>query len=476
MPASAQDYALSWMHIGKPEGQDAMQSPAGIYSEIRGFLLNELWRPDLGELSRLQQLAYKLIRFLFVLVREVSTGQLTLRAMSLVYTTLLSMVPLIAVSFSVLKAFGAHNQIEPLLYNLVEPLGEQGDELVLNMLGFVENMKVGVLGSLGMALLLYTVISLIQKVELSFNHVWHTQASRTLSRRFSDYLSVIMVGPVLVFVAMGLTASMMNSSIMLAVMSVEPFGSLLVLLSQLVPFILITLAFTFVYMFVPNTRVKFGSALVGAIVGGVLWQGTGLAFAQFAAGSTKYAAIYSGFAILLMFMIWLYLSWLILLIGAQVAFFHQYPDRVRLTDKRLPLNGRFREQLVLLVMYRIAHVFVNRGKPLTLELLADQLRLPIDRVAEVVQLLQDRGLLVETASEPPEYLLGQDPATLNLSQVIGIVRGPREEQALLQGRVASEPPVDAVLSRMDHAITEALGETTLRDLVTGEPATRAASV
>ncbi|MEQ9394520.1 YihY/virulence factor BrkB family protein [Haliea sp.] len=453
-----------------------MQSPAGIYSTIRGFLLNELWRPDLAQLSWIQQLAYKAVRFLFVLVREVSSGQLTLRAMSLVYTTLLSMVPLIAVSFSVLKAFGVHNQIEPLLYNLVAPLGEQGDEIVLNILGFVENMKVGVLGSVGMALLLYTVISLIQKVEVSFNYVWHAEAPRTLSRRFSDYLSVIMVGPVLVFAAMGLTASMMNSTVMLAVMHVEPFGSLLVLMSRLVPFLLITLAFTFVYMFVPNTRVRFGSALVGAIIGGVLWQGTGLAFAQFAAGSTKYAAIYSGFAILIMFMIWLYLSWLILLIGAQVAFYHQYPDRIRLTDKRIPLSGRFREQLALLVMYRIAHVFVYRGKPQTLEMLADHLRLPMDRVGEVVQLLQDRGLLVETASEPPEYLLGQDPATLGLAQLLASIRGPREEQTRLERQVASELPVDEVLSRMELAVNEALGAVTLRELVSREVEANPASV
>jgi membrane protein len=449
-------------------GQGAMQSPAGVYSQIRGFLLNELWRPDLAQLAWPQQLAYKTIRFLFVLVREVSAGQLTLRAMSLVYTTLLSLVPLIAVSFSVLMAFGVQNQIEPLLYNMVEPLGKQGEEIVVNILGFVENMKIGVLGSVGLALLLYTVVSLIQKIEESFNYVWHAKSARPLSRRFSDYLSVIMVGPVLVFSAVGVSASMMNSSVMQAVMNVEPFGSLLVLLSKLLPFVLVTLAFTFVYMFVPNIRVKFGSALVGAIVGGVLWQATGLAFAQFAAGSTRYAAIYSGFAILIMFMIWLYLSWLILLIGAQVAFFHQYPDRVRLTDKRIPLSGRFCEQLALLVMYRIAQVFVHRGKSQTLEMLADQLRLPIDRVGEVVQLLQDRELLVETASEPPEYLLGQDPATLGLAELLTIIRGPREEQTRLERQVASELPVDDLLSRMDAAVTEALGETTLRDLVAGE--------
>ncbi|MEQ9462798.1 MAG: YhjD/YihY/BrkB family envelope integrity protein [Haliea sp.] len=451
-----------------------MQSPVGVYGQVRGFLLNELWRPDLAQLSWLQQLAYKTIRFLFVLIREISQGQLTLRAMSLVYTSLLSMVPLLAVSFSVLKAFGVHNQIEPLLYNLVQPLGEQGNEIVLNVLGFVENMKVGVLGSVGMALLLYTVVSLIQKIEVSFNYVWHAKAARPLSRRFSDYLSVIMVGPVLVFSAMGLTASMMNSNIMQAVISVEPFGSLLLMISKLLPFMLVVLAFTFVYMFVPNTRVKFGSALMGALVGGVLWQGTGLAFAQFASGSTKYAAIYSGFAILIMFMIWLYLSWLILMIGAQVAFFHQYPERVRLTDKRIPLSGRFREQLALLVMYRVADVFVHRGMPLSLDKLADQLRVPLDRVGEVVQLLQDRELLVETASEPPEYLLGHDPATLGMAQLLGSIRSPRGEQALLEGRVASEPLVDDMLGRMDQAVNEALGDVTLRDMVTSEAASPAA--
>lgn len=476
MAVSAEDNALSWVLIGKPKGQDAMQSPVGIYGEIKGFLHNELWRGDIEHLAWPQRLAYKIIRFLFVLIREISTGQLTLRAMSLVFTSLLSMVPLIAVSFSVLKAFGVHNQIEPLLRNLVEPLGAQGDEIVVNILGFVENMKVGVLGSLGMALLLYTVISLIQKVEISFNYVWHAETSRTLSRRFSDYLSVIMVGPVLVFAAMGLTASMMNSTVMQAVMNVEPFGSLLVLLSRLVPFILITLAFTFVYMFVPNTRVKFSSALLGAFIGGVLWQGSGLVFAEFAAGSTRYAAIYAGFAILIMFMIWLYLSWLILLIGAQVAFFHQYPERIRLTDKRGPLSGRFREQLALLVLYRITDVFVHRGRPLTLEKLSDQLRVPLDRIGEVVQLLQRRQLLVESASEPPEYLLGQDPATVSLAQLFTTIRSPREEQALLEGKVASEPPVDALLGRIDRAINEAMGEATLRDLVTGEADAEAASV
>lgn len=445
-----------------------MQSPAGIYGAVQAFMLNELWRADLKQLSSPLRWAYKAIRFLFVLVREVSQGQLTLRAMSLVYTTLLSIVPLLAVSFSVLKAFGVHNQIEPLLYDLVAPLGEQGDEIVLKLLDFVENMKVGVLGSLGLALLLYTVVSLIQKVEVSFNHVWRAKSSRSISRRFSDYLSVIMVGPVLVFSAMGLTASMMNSGVMQSVMDIEPFGSLLVLTSRLLPLLLVILAFTFAYVFVPNTRVQFTSALVGGLVGGTLWQASGLAFAEFAAGSTKYAAIYSGFAILIMFMIWLYVSWLILLVGAQVAFYHQYPERIRLSDQRVPLSGRFREQLTLLVIFQIARSFVNKAPPLTIDKLADTLQVPPDRVAEAIELLASRDLLVETSSEPPEYLVARDPATLTMAQLLRSIRSPNEEQALMECRVTSVEAIDSLLVGIDDAVGAQLGERTLRDCVAAE--------
>lgn len=445
-----------------------MQGPYGIYVQAKEFLLNELWRADVDSLGWLQRYSYKVLRLLFVLIREFANGQLNLRAMSLVYTTLLSMVPLLAVSFSVLKAFGVHNQIEPLLLNLVQPLGDKGNEVVVNVLGFVENMKVGVLGSLGLALLLYTVVSLLQKVESSFNYVWHAKSSRSLSRRFSDYLSVIMVGPVLVFSAIGMTASMMNSAVVQRVVSIEPFGSLMVLLSNLMPFLLVILAFSFVYMFVPNTKVKFSSALVGAAVGGTLWQTSGLVFAEFAASSTKYAAIYSGFAILILFMIWLYLSWLILLLGSQVAYYYQYPEQIRLSNQRLPLSGRFREQMGLLVMYWIAHRFVHDGKPLSIEELSQLLQMPGDRIGESLQLLQDKGLLLESGNEPPEYLLLHDPASLRVSDLLNKMRQPDEEQAMMESRVASVTAVDALMENMEQGVREHLNQLTLRELVLGD--------
>ena len=445
-----------------------MQSPAGYYGKIKNFLLDELWRTDIESLNRVSAWGYRGARLLFVLVREFSSGQLNLRAMSLVYTTLLSMVPLLAVSFSVLKAFGVHNQIEPLLLNLVEPLGIKGEELVATLLGFVENMKVGVLGSLGLALLLYTVISLIQKVENAFNYVWHTESARSFSRRFSDYLSVIMVGPVLVFSALGLTASMMSSQFVQAIVSIEPFGTLLVLATKLIPFILILAAFCFVYLFIPNTRVKFRSALVGAVVGGTLWQGCGLVFAEFAASSTKYDAIYSGFAILVMFMIWLYLNWLILLIGARVAYYYQYPEQVQQSSERIPLHGRFREQMGLLALYWIAHRFVHEGKPLDLETLSQLLHMPADRVSETLNMLEARALIAESSSDPAEYLLLHDPASQTIAELVEVIRRPDEDCRLMEERASSVADVDSLMLRMETAKREHLDGMTLRDLVLGE--------
>ena len=442
-----------------------MQSPLGYYDQIKSFLENRLWRADIESMALPQRYGYKFVRFLFVLMREFANGQLNLRAMSLVYTTLLSMVPLLAVSFSVLKAFGVHNQIEPLLLNLVQPLGEKGNEIVVNLLGFVENMKVGVLGSVGLALLLYTVVSLIQKVESSFNYVWHAKSTRPFSRRFSDYLSVIMVGPVLMFSAIGMTASLMNSDVVQALVSIEPFGSIMLVVTKLIPFLLIIMAFTFVYMFMPNTRVKFTAALVGAVVGGALWQSTGLVFAEFASSSTKYAAIYSGFAILVLFMIWLYLSWFILLLGSQVAYYVQYPEQIRLSNQRVPLSGRLREQTALLTIYWIAHRFVRHKKPLSIAELCQLLAIPAERVTETVQMLMDRELVVETNDEPSTYVLQSDPANMTVAEFLQIVRRPNDEQSMMNDQIQSVGGVDEVMAQLESSVGEKLAGLTLRKLV-----------
>lgn len=379
-----------------------------------------LWNQASASETSLRRALRLPARFVYALTRDLAEGQLTLRAMSLVYTTLLSLVPLLAFSFSVLKGFGVHRQIEPLLYEFLLPLGEQGAQITDQIIAFVENVRGGVLGGIGLALLLFTVISMIQKVEDTFNYIWQVQKSRSLARRFSDYLSVILVGPVLMVTAMGLLATISSSETMQAIAEVQPFGALLSAIGRLAPFTLVVVVFAFVYAFVPNTRVRLGAALVGAALAGAVWTLGGSLFATLIVGSTRYAAIYSSFAIAIVALIWLYLSWLVLLLGAQVAFYVQNPRRLRLGRNRLKITIAQVERLGLGIMQEVARGFRSGERP-GFDGLAKALDHPARSLEDITSRLEAAGLLTHT--EEGTFVPGRDPQTITLAEVFDAVRG-----------------------------------------------------
>jgi membrane protein len=364
-----------------------------------------------------------------------------------------------------LKGFGVHNQIEPLLLSFLAPLGPQGLELTNSIMGFVENIKVGVLGSLGLVFLLYTVVSLVQKVESAFNYVWQVGQLRGLAQRFSNYLSVILIGPVLVFAALGMTATAMNNSLVQQLMSVEPLGSALLTLSKLVPYLLVIAAFTFIYMFIPNTRVNMSAATIGGVVAGVLWQSSGWAFAAFIASSSKYAAIYSGFAIGVLLLIWLYVNWLVLLLGAQVAFYVQYPQYLSRHPVQLRPSNRLRERLAFQIMFMVADHHINGRAPWTAEDLIRQLGLPMEPVHNVLRLMVDAGFLAETGGDPPAYLPRNDVDTMSLFELYEVVRSAGENRFLTIKSLPHQQQVEEVMAAIQRAIQAELGARTLKDLV-----------
>ena len=400
-----------------------------------------------------------------MVVHDLADGQLTLRAMSLVYTTLLSLVPLLAVSFSVLKAFGVHNQVEPLLLNVLAPMGEKGAEVASRILGFVENIKVGFLGGIGLVLLFYTVMSLIQKIERAFNYVWRVNRPRTLLEGFSNYFSVLFIGPVLIFSALAVTATVMNASIVQQIAAIEPFGSALRVATKMVPYLLVIAAFTFVYIFMPNTRVRFSAALIGAVVAAMLWQSMGWAFASFVASSTKYTAIYSSFAILFFFMLWLYVAWLILLVGASVAFYLQHPEYLGTMNRDIRLSGRLQERSALLVMFLIARHYYEGKAAWSVEALARRLGLPSAPLGEIVLALEARGLLLKTGEDTPAYVPARDLEHVRLRDVLAAVRSAGEGADLNPRGLVSEPAIEALVEELAGAVDDRLRERTLRDLV-----------
>ncbi|MEX0959295.1 MAG: YihY/virulence factor BrkB family protein [Burkholderiales bacterium] len=423
-----------------------------------------IWGGQLEAMPRWKAHLLQSLRLLLVVARDIAQGQLTLRAMSLVYTTLLALIPLLALAFSILKAFGVYNQIEPMLINFLAPLGEQGEEIAQRITQFIENLNVGVLGSVGLALLLYIAVSLMQKIEISFNFIWHITQLRSIGQRFSSYLSVLLVGPLLVFSAMGLTASATNVEVVRNVLELEPLGRLFYLIGQTLPYLLVIGAFTFLYIFLPNTRVRLVPALVGGTAGGILWQTAGWAFALFVVTSTRYSAIYSSFAILVLFMIWIYLSWLILLIGASVAFYVQHPQYLIARGGEPALSIRMRERLALVIMRHIALRHMAGDPPWNLQQLTQTLGVPMHAVQAVLEALERGGLLAESNDDPPGYLPARDLAEIPISDLMDVVRSAGENRFLSPDILPVPGDIAELIRQLNESADATLEGKSIRDL------------
>ncbi|MGD8429414.1 MAG: YihY/virulence factor BrkB family protein [Ectothiorhodospiraceae bacterium] len=415
-------------------------------------------------MPRWQRAGVLAARIGYAVTRDLAQGQLTLRAMSLVYTTLLSLVPLLAVSFSLLKAFGVHNQIEPALAQFLAPLGPQGAEITRRTVEFVENIRVGVLGALGLAMLLYTVIGLMQKIEEAFNVTWRVSRSRSLAQRFSDYLSVLLVGPVLVFSAIGITASVLGSELVRTLSAVEPLGVVIDFAAALTPYVLIIAAFTFVYVFVPNTRVRLRSALLGAVVAGLGWQTTGWVFGSVIVVSGRYTAVYSAFATLIFFMLWLYLSWLILLVGASIAYYHQNPRRVQLLGDEPRLSPRLRERIGLAAMALIARRQYAREPMPGAQAIADELRLPQEPVTRVLDGLAGAGILAHCSDRDEAYLPAAPLDTTTVVEVLGALRRQDETTGLDPRSMWTPQTVEDLIGTIDATVAARLDSLTIKEL------------
>ena len=425
----------------------------------------EVWHKDVHTMGRSRRILVFWLRMLHVLGQDIAHGDLNLRAMSLVYTSILSLVPLLAFAFAVLKGFGVQNKMKPMLLNFFAPMGPKGAEMTGKIIDFVDNVKAGVLGILGLMLLLYTVISLVRKIESAFNHVWRVREPRTFVEGFGHYLSVIMIGPLLLVGALGVTATLSSHTAVDNIVGWAPIGVLIVAVAKILPYVLVISAFTFIYIFVPHTYVSFKAALSGAVAAGIAWELAGWVFATLTVSSTRLTAIYSGFAILVMFMIWLYVSWLIVLLGSQIAFYIQNPELVRHGLRRNEVGGRTMERVALHVMYLVGRAYHESHTPWSREQLSRRLHLPTDIVLDVIERLRHRGLLMMVTGRIRRYVPSTDMSKITLKEIILAVRQNPVHTGDADRHIKSISQAEEVMFRLDRAIEQTLGEKTLRDLV-----------
>jgi membrane protein len=403
----------------------------------------------------------RVLRYPAALIRDWLGGELNIRAMSLAYTTLLSLVPLLVFTFAILKGLGARGDLKFILQEFFRPLGSGANQLTDIVLQFVNNMRGELLGSLGLGFLVYTVITTIRKIEGSFNFVWRIDRPRSIGRRLVEYLSVMILGPILLAVTLGLLGSAEQSALARWLGDVEPFAEILRFAGKALPYLIVAVFFGFVYWFIPNTHIEPRAAVIGGVTAGLIWALVGKVYTAVLLYSSRMVAVYTGFAIVLTTLIWVYLSWLILLIGAQLAFYLQFPQYLRHGQHSIELGGSERELVGVSIMYLIGSDYLKGETPWNAAGLAARLDLPGIALAPVLARLERAGLIVATEQE--HFLPGRDLAGILLADILQAVRTQT-------GGLAMEiQPVNEAAQLMrgvESALRDRLGSRSLKDLIT----------
>ena len=420
-----------------------------------------IWRDDddrIESLSAGQLLFRRAVRIQVAVVRDIGMGQHGLYAASLVYTTLLALAPMLALCFSIIKSFGGADTLEPFLRHILSPLGSQGLALVPRLTEFVNNINVGVLGAVGLAFLIFSVLSLMQKVEEAFNHIWRVATPRSLGKRIRDHLSVLLIGPLFIFLSIGMTATLRYEDTLGRWLGIDGLDTLAAQALAFVPWVLFTLAFTALYVFMPNTRVRIIPALVAGALTALGWKVLGLMFSLFVAESANYAAIYSAFAALVLLMLWLYMAWLLVLAGSSVAYYLQYPDNMRLGGPAgLRPLGEDRG-LALLLTVEIARRFYAHPQGTTQpRALAMAWHIPSTLAENVLARLSAAGIVLNT---PQGYVPACPFDELTVAELIALIENCGEAAR----RTRWPSAIGDVLERMKTARETELGALTVKEL------------
>jgi membrane protein len=408
----------------------------------------------------------RLGRYPYAVIRDLAGGQINMRATALVFTTMLSIVPLLAFSFIILRQLGSHarGDLQPVVMEFFRPVGAEAGDMTRDVLQFAGRLRHGVVGVVGITFLAWSLIGTIQKVEDSFNYVWRVPQPRSLGRRVAEFLSLLVVGPVLLggFIALSHTA-FIAGPVQLA--SSLPLVKRLISVGvHVAPYLMVTTLFTFLYMFIPNTRVRFTPALSGAVVAGVLWAAVGSIFTRFVEYSSRLTLVYAGFAAVVAIVIWTYCGWMILLSGAQLSFYIQNPSYLRFGLRQLHLSMVELEQLALTIAFLVGHNAATGRPRYTLDQLASDLGVTGVALAPLITALEQARVLKLSGEE---LQLARDPARLSVIDIIEAVRQQRSGKPV--SRALAVPGVSDIVARVDAARRASCAGHTLQELLQTSP-------
>ena len=393
-----------------------------MLSKIMNFLTTDIWRLRLKSYPRKKSFFIRQLRVIILAVRGYTEDKCKFRASALTFFSLLSIVPVIALMFGIAKGFGLQEKVEAqILENMArfegsEKIAEQIIKFSNTLLGKAQG---GPIAGIGVVFLLWTVIKLLSNIENSFNDIWGIKRGRSIGRKFSDYLSVMLVCPILLVLASGATVIVQTqiSQLVLKLPLHSSIISLILTSLRLLSLCTIWVIFSFVFIFMPNTKVNWSSGILGGIVAGTMFHIVEAVYFNLQIVVAKYGAIYASFAALPLFLLWLQLSWLVVLFGGELSFAHQNVDTYEFEPDCLKVSYKYKRKLSLLVTHLLVKNFCNCRQQLQADEISQQLEIPVRLVRQILYELVECGILSEVKQEQDRQVAYQPACDVNVLTV-----------------------------------------------------------
>ncbi|MFC1838296.1 YihY/virulence factor BrkB family protein [Thermodesulfobacteriota bacterium] len=395
------------------------------FSEIIKYLKDDIWTVRLGDLPRKKSFLIKQIRVVLLAFKGFDEDKCSLRASALTFYSLLSVVPAAALAFGIAKGFGMQGLLEK---HLIKSLKGQEEVVnyIINFAGkMLEEARGGVIAGIGVVILVWLIIKLLGNIEKSFNDIWGVTHQRAIGRKLSDYLSILFVAPLL-FVLSSSATVLITTQIAKITEKIDilgPVSPLIVFSLKILPYCVVWLLLTFVYIFMPNTKVKFNSGLLGGIVAGTIYVIVQFIYIKFQVGVARAGAIYGSLAGLPLFMVWLQVSWYIILFGAEVSFAHQNVDTYEMENKSLDMSRLGRRILSLRIAQICVKNFIKGEIPWSEEKIAETLELPIRLARSLLSDLVESRVLSETVGEVEKTIYYQPARDVNTLSINFVLKG-----------------------------------------------------
>ncbi|MXZ76356.1 MAG: YihY/virulence factor BrkB family protein [Gemmatimonadetes bacterium] len=399
------------------------------------FIGSEIWHINTRGLSRLHALLVRVAKSIIFLYHQFWEDRLLTRASALTFSSLLALVPLLAIVFTVYQSLGLYVDFEPTLREWLSPLGSDGDIVATQIMDFLANAQTGTLGYIGLVVLLFAVLGILANIEESYNDIWHVRHMRSWRQRLVSYLALLLTGPLIISGVVTFMGSSDSIAMLANFERIAGFSPLSVLL--------IGLFFTLIIWSVPNTRVSIRSALVGGMISGCGWILLNRLFAQLIADTTQASAreiLFAGFAALPLFLIWLYLGWVILLLGAILAYSIQNVGIMEWRQSERVHGTALRSYINVLAFLYIIRNFVEDNRPTRLDRLSGQTGAPENVLDEMLSAYVDSGLLMRKSGYHISYTPAASPEDLPLRSLLNVLYHPGP----LPDRFQSVDPLNAL--------------------------------